>query len=395
VKLHTSLSGGIVGSASYSLDQRENLSRLSDTSGVKGSEVTLQNMAGDLIYTPCKEFSLALKYRRQQLDNGERGPVSNINFTPALQTVKPPVDSTKDIAVASLSFKPYKQLTFTGEYRGEILNRENVTDTPAAGWALPKTSSTQRGSLAALYHPAKGVRVTGKYSYETTDHPSYGNSFQQKHEGQFLATYTVGNWGATANLTARREWNDRVEPFLVDFPFVPLSYTPAAPLSRDRATEHANLGLWFTPLARLTLSANYAWLHNRVDQGVLFTGVVAGSQAFSNFATRSQVYGVNAAWAATELLDLSLMAQQIWSGSAFTPQDAVFSAVPGDTSGIREITRQDTVISSASARGEYRFTRQLSGSLEYTVQDYNEKNPVYSAYNGTAHAVVAYLTAKW
>jgi hypothetical protein len=181
----------------------------------------------------------------------------------------------------------------------------------------------------------------------------------------------------------------------VDFPFVPLSYTPAAPLSRDRATEHANLGLWFTPLARLTLSANYAWLHNRVDQGVLFTGVVAGSQAFSNFATRSQVYGVNAAWAATELLDLSLMAQQIWSGSAFTPQDAVFSAVPGDTSGIREITRQDTVISSASARGEYRFTRQLSGSLEYTVQDYNEKNPVYSAYNGTAHAVVAYLTAKW
>ena len=80
---------------------------------------------------------------------------------------------------------------------------------------------------------------------------------------------------------------------------------------------------------------------------------------------------------------------------AFQPQGAVFTAVPGDTSGIAEITRQDTVISSVSGRGEYRFTRQFSSSVEYTLQDYNEKNPVYSAYNGTVHAVVAYLKAKW
>ena len=164
---------------------------------------------------------------------------------------------------------------------------------------------------------------------------------------------------------------------------------------RDRRTENANLGVWCNPLQRLTLAANFAYLHTRVDQGVLFTGVGSDSRAASNFSTDSQVYSVNATLAATEKLALSLMLQQTRSSSAFTPQDTVFNAFPGDTAGIRDITRQDTVISSAAARGEYRFTRQLSSTLEYTLQDYNEKNPVYSAYNGTAHSVVAYLKAKW
>jgi hypothetical protein len=402
VKLHTSLAGGIVGSASYSIDQRENLSRLTDTVGVKGSGVVLQNMAGDFVYTPCKEFSLALKYRRQQLDNVDRGAVSNVNFVTPLQAVKAPVDSTKDVLMSVLSFKPLKELTLVGEYRGEVLTRDHVSDLPSPStWALPENSATQKGSLALIYHHSKGVRVTAKYLYQTTDHPSYGNSFQQKHEGQFLATYTAAKWGTTANLTARREWNDHVEHFLLNFPLDPLVYQAATPLSRDRATQNANVGAWVTPLSRVTLAANYAYLNSRVDQGVLFTGVAVGSQAASNFVTRSHVYGVNATFAATEKLDLALMAQQIRSRSAFTPEDRVFSVDPlsgassADTAGIRDITRQDTVISSASARGDYRFTQQFSGSLEYTLQDYNEKNPVYSAYNGSVHAVVAYLTAKW
>ena len=396
VKLHTSLDGGIVGSGSYSIDQRENLSRLSETSGVKHNDVILQNMAGDFVYTPCKEFSLALKYRRQELDNGERGAVSNINFANLVQLVKPPVDSTKDVALATFSFRPLPVVSLTGEYRGEFLKRDHVSELPSTStWALPADSFTQKGSLALFYHPVKGARVTAKYSYETTDHPSYGNSFQQKHEGQLLSAYTGSRWGVTANLTARREWNDQIEHPLVNFPFTnPVDYTASSALSRKRWTENANLGVWLVPFERMTVAANYAFMDSRVDQGVLFTGVAVGSRAASTFSTRSHVYGVNASFAADEKLDLSLMLQQIRSSSAFAPELTTFSA-GNDTSGIREITEQDTTISSVSTRGEYRFTSQLSCLLEYTLKDYNEKNPAYSAYNGTVHAVVAYLTAKW
>jgi len=132
---------------------------------------------------------------------------------------------------------------------------------------------------------------------------------------------------------------------------------------------------------------------------VLFTGVNAGqanagSEALSNFATGSHVYGVSANFAASERLDLSFMLQQVRSSSVFAPQLTVFSAT-NNTFGIREITEQDTVISQASARGEIRLTSKLSSSLEYSWSDYHEKNSVASASNGTVNSVLAYLTAKW
>jgi hypothetical protein len=396
VKLHTSLSGGIVGSASYSIDERENLSRLSEVSGIKHATTTLQNAAGDFVYTPCKEFSLAVKYRRQELDNGNRGTLTSVNFVNPVQTVKPPVNSTKDIVLVNLSFRPAAGLSLTAEYRGQVQKREQVSDIPSAGtWALPETTSTQRGALAVLYHPVKGFRVTGKYSYDTTDHPAYGTSFEQRHEGQFLASYTAGRWGASANLTARHESNDNIEHFLVNFPFTdPASYTVAPLVARDRGTENSSLSFWVAPFESLTLSGNYAWLHTSVNQGVMFTGVGVPSTAGANFTTRSQVYGVNAAYEASQALNLSLALQQIRSKSAFSPDELTFS--PGNSSaGIRDLTRQDTVISSASARGEYRFTPQFSAALQYSVQDYNEKNPVLQGYDGTVQTVVAYLTGKW
>jgi hypothetical protein len=377
------------------IEERENLSRLTEVSGIKHATTTLQNAAGDFVYTPCKEFSLAVKYRRQELDNGNRGALTSVNFVTPVQTVKPPVDSTRDVVLVNLSLRPVAGVSLTGEYRGQVQKRQHVSDIPTLGtWALPETSSSQRGALAVLYRPVKGFRVTGKYSFESTDHPAYGTSFEQRHEGQFLASYTAARWGASANLTARHESNDSIEHFLVNFPFTdPVSYTVAPSVARDRGTENSSLSFWVVPFESLTLSGNYAWLHTSVNQGVMFTGVGSPSLAGSNFSTRSQVYGVNAAYEASPALGLSLALQQIRSQSAFSPDAVSFTA--GSTAGIRELTRQDTVISSASARGEYRFTPQFSGSLQYSVQDYNEKNPALQGYDGTVRAAVAYLTGKW
>jgi hypothetical protein len=395
VKLHTSLAGGIVGSASYSIDQRENLSRLTDTTGVRHTTVNLQNAAGDFVYTPSKEYSLAVKYRRQELDNGNRGQVTSSDFVNSVQLVKAPIDSTKNVISANLSYRPRADLSLTGEYRGEFLQRSNVSGLPSpTTWALPENSDTHLGSLALFYRPVKGLRVNANYSFTTVDHPSYGTSFQQKHEGKLLATYTRNNsWGATANLIVRRESNNEVPHFLITS-LDPLDYSAYPLLSRDRSTENANLGVWFVPFPGMTLGANYAYLHSLVDQAVLFTTVVSGSEAASDFLSRSHVYGVNASYAFDEKLDLSLMLQQVRSLAVFEPQITTFSA-GNDSSGIGDATRQDTTISLLSARGEYRFTRNLSSSLEYTLRDYHEKNPAYSFYNGTVHTVFAKVAAKW
>ncbi|MBJ6750641.1 porin family protein [Geomonas anaerohicana] len=396
VKLHTSLAGGLVGSGSYSFEQRENLSELSDTSGARHMKSYLQNAAGDLVYTPTREYTFAVKYRRQEIDHNKRGPFSNSAFADPVVVAKTPSESTRDLVTGTVSYRPTLHLALVGEYRGDFLRRNNVTDLPSeTTWGLPESTSTHTGSLSAYYRPVKGLRTSATYSYASTDHPAYGASFEQRHEAKLLATYTVNNrWGLTSHAILRRDQNDEVRKYLVNYPFEPLSFSLAPLTSRSTNSENANIGAWWVPFRGLTLGATYSYLHQEVEQGILFTGVRIGSEAASQFSSRSHVYGVNVSYALSEKSDLAVAAQQIRSAAAFTPTDTTFS-LTSSTDGIKEISQQNTVISSLSARGEYRFTSALSTTLEYTWNDYNELKSAYQNYNGTVHTIVAGLAAKW
>jgi len=394
VKVHTSLTGGVVATGSYSLEHRENLSRLTDTTGQKHTSVDVQQGAGDVIYTPCKEFSLAVKYRHQELEHDNPSSISNAFFTTPVE-VRPGIDWTREQVTATMSFRPTRTATINAEYRGDFLTRDNVSTVPSAvSFALPEHTDTHRGSLALLYRPRKGARLSAKYSYATTDHPSYGASFGERHEGEVLASYAGGSrWGVTAGFRERHDTNDQEARFLINYPLDPISYTPTAALSRSRENRSVNLAAWAAPWARTTVSANYSYLENSVDQGVFFTGVGVASQALANYFNRAHVYGVNGTYAVSRDLDLQLMLQQVRSRAAFRPESATFST--GTTDGVRELTEQDTVISTVSARAEQRFGERVSGSLEYTLNDYHENKAAFSGYNGTAHTVAAYLSAKW
>ena len=395
VKLYTSLAGGLVGSGSYSVEQRENLSDLSDTTGARHTRVYLQNGALDLVYTPYREYTLALKYRRQEVDHGNRGTLLNSNYVDPVQVAKFPIETTRDLVTGTIQYRPRHDLSFLGEYRGDFQRRNNVSLLPSpTTWAEPANTATHTGLLAAYYRPIKGLRTSARYSYATSDHPAYGASYQNRHEAKLLVTYSLSNrWGLTSHAVFRRDQNDEVKRFLVNFPFEPLSYTAAPLASRRGNSENANVGIWWVPVQKLTVGANYSYLHYEVEEAVLFTGVFTGSEAASQFSSKSHVYSVNASYALGEKWDLALTAQQIRSSAAFSPTDTTF--ISGSTAGVKQLTEQDTVISSLSARGEYRFSSVLSTTLEYTLKDYDEKKPAYQSYNGTVHAIVASLAAKW
>ncbi|MBU5636643.1 hypothetical protein KOM00_07830 [Geomonas sp. Red69] len=396
IKLHSSLAGGLVGSGSYSFEQRENLTELSDTTGVRRMKVYLQNAAGDLVYTPCRTYTFALKYRRQEIDHGNRGPLTNNSYVdPVL--AKPAVETTRDLVTGTVSYRPSLKLALVGEYRGDFQRRSEVSPVPSSTtWALPDSTATHTGSLSVYYRPVKGLRSSVHYSYATTDNPSYGASFQNRQEAKVLLTYALNNrWGLTSHAVLRRDENKDIDKFLINYPFQPLSYSLAPLTSRSGNSENANIGVWWVPIPKLTVGANYSYLHQEVEQGILFTGVFNGSEAASQFSSRSHVYGVNASYTLGEKCDLAVTAQQIRSAAAFTPSDTTFTVIPGSTTGIKAITEQDTVISSLSARGEYRFSSVLSTTLEYTLNDYNELKSAYKSYSGTVHAIVAGLAAKW
>lgn len=409
IKLHSSMSGGLVAGASYAVEQRENLSRLTDTVGVQHARTYLQNAAGDFVYTPDREYTFSIRYRRQEVEHGNRGAVLSSNLLLPAAPSRPPVDTVKDLVIASVSYKPRLNLSLVGEYRGEFLQRKHISEFPTENtWALPENSNTNTGSLAAYYRPIKGLRTSAHLSYAATDHPSYGASFGERREGRLLANYTRSNvWGLTAHALFRHDKNDEVSHYLVLLdPAIsdpanpdPVSYT-ATPLTyRNKHSENSNIGAWVVPVHRLTLGANYSYLRNKIDQPVLFTGVFVpiqpGSQAGAKYLNRAHVYSINASYAATEKLDLSLSLQHSNSTSTFTPDPADFNdpLLRGSTAGIGELSAFSAVQRTVAARGEYRFNEVLSTSLEYTFRDYDDKKD--DSRDGSAHAVVAVVAAKW
>jgi hypothetical protein len=396
VKLHTSLSGGITGAVSYSYGRRENRSNLTDIKGADQVAATLRNIAGDFTYTPCRQFFVAIKYRRQEVDTDTPAFLVSAFAAPsAIVPVRPALDSRKETITVSLSLRPLALLTIKGEYAGEFLHRDNIHNgPPELSWELPENSTTHRGTLTLLSRPIKGVRLKAVYIYSTEDHPSYGSSPAEKHEGQLLATYTGGaRWGATASYRAFRESNDEIMRETVNFPLSPLTFTPfPTPLSRDRKGNNATLTLWGTPMERLTLTGSYGLLRTSADQQALLSSITPGVLNNTNFTSQAQIYGLNAAYNINERLDISLALQQIRSFAEFAPAAAVISAA-GNTFGLTDISRLKTVESTFSARAEYHTSRNVSCLLDYTYRDYDEKTS--SLIDGTVQTVMAHLTAKW
>ncbi|GAB7026107.1 hypothetical protein [Geotalea toluenoxydans] len=396
VKLHTSLAGGLVGAGSYTYGKRDNLSRLNDTTGADQTSANLHNYAGDLVYTPFKELSLGFKYRRQEVENSNPSTITNSFFIDNILAVRPSISTEKDVILATLLFRPINQLTIKGEYKGEFLHRNLVHYLDETlNWYLNENESTHKGSISVISRPLKGLRVTARYGYTSTDHPSYGTSFARKHEGELTSNYNLsGRLGFTASYRNSREFNDEIQRRVISSSTPPVEYTQFSPLlSRDKTTHNFTTAVWFSPFPKLTVTASYGFLQNDMDQGMMFSITGDGSLAASNYRSASHLYSLGTAYRFTEKADLSLTLQEVHSLSEFKPENKTFPDPYGYTSGITELSRSKTVETSFSARGNYRFTRNLTCSMEYMLQDYYDK--FYSQFDGTVHSITAYVSAKW
>ncbi len=394
IKLHTSLSGGLVGAASYTYGKRENLSNLTDIRGANQAVTTFQNVAGDMTYTPCGEFSLALKYRRQQVDNDNPTTLVSLFAVSPLVAARPSIDTAKDTMTATLSLRPVKLLTLKGEFKGEFLHRDNVSAVQSASsWYLPENTDRYTGTFSILSRPLSGLRFKALYSYSTTVHPSYGTSFADRNEGQFLITYNkTGTWGVTANYRTRRDSDGEMSKNTI-VSVNPLEYSPYfAPLGRGQSTDNATASIWFAPLNKLIITGSYGFLRSSVDQAVLFTVINPAIADATNYTNQAQIYSLNFAYQLNERLDLSLFLQQVRSFAEFSPQFIVVNGTT-NTAGINLISRTNTVESSLSMRAHYQITKNISCAVDYTYRDYDEKNTTF--FNGSVNSVIAYLSAKW
>jgi hypothetical protein len=404
IGLHTSMSGGLVGAISYAYGKRQNLSTLADVSGANQVSDTTQTIAGDLSYTPCTYFSLAVKYRRYDVDRDTPAAIFYAPGTSQVVPVRQAIDTRKNTVTATAIYHPVALLTLKGEYKGDYLSRDNLGSWIEPGriatQTYPENSTTHTGSLTLLSRPLKGVRAKLQYNYTNSDNPAYANLPEEKHEGSFLIGYnTTSNWGVTASTRiSRASSNHATITTIVPDPAIPVNpaNTTTYRMPKNTGVTHATISAWIVPIKRLTLSGSYGLLRKSSDQEVLFAGIQSGSIAAANYTQQAQIFAVNGVYHHDERLDLSLGLQQVRSTADFDP--SYISFITGtnsvnDTGDVRDITQLKTIESSLAARADYHLTSNVTCTLEYTFRDYDDK---YQAlFNGSVNTVTIYLAAKW
>lgn len=406
VKLHTEQTGGIVAAAAYTIAQRENRSSLSHVSGADGLKETLQTAAGDLVYTHGKEISMALRFRHQEI-NRDSATITALNFTTPSSgneiNANQGIDTKKDIITAVFSYKPLNTMTVKGEYKGEFTDRRNTGSWDpyqnSSGISIPSGSDLHRGTVSVLSKPVKNLRLKAKYSFTTVNDPEYGVSFDNRHEGQLLAVYTLKDRiGFSGNYLISRDENESSSIrrlYLGDSaatPPIPPNYD-SVKTGRERVNNSATGSVWGNLLeGRLSLTGTAGILHSKADQQALFSATSdQQTSAATNYKSQALLYGITASFKPVDKLETSVAVQQIRSYSEFDPD--YFGDTANNTSGIKELSWLKTIENSFSLNAAYQLHKNVSFGVDYRYRKYDDQRS--SMFDGSVSTVMTTLSAKW
>lgn len=414
VKLFSDLSGGLVGSASYNLTQRENTGGQGDATPSEHPSDSLHSVAADLTYTPSKRHSFALKYRHREIDRTSPAtitypfgqlspaPAGIATGTPGELRVRPAPSSVRDTVTFSATFRPAPKVIYRLEYNAEMEARENVFVPQATVGSLTALRSENRlthtGSATFYWRPVNGIKVNASYSYAATDNQTYRTSFSDRHIGKLLATYTGSRWGANGSYLIQYDAGESSAFTIGSLGARTGTYT----MPRRSHTESSNTSVWFAPMQRLTITANYSYMESETDQALLFANIQdADPLVASTYRSSAHVYGIDAVYAAAETIDLSLAFQQVHSKSRFNLPDRTFptiwnpagtSSSAGSTNGITALSSLDSTETGVTARGDWRFSPTLSCGLDYSYRNYNSGNALY---DGSVHSTMLTFKGRW
>lgn len=414
LKLHTSLAGGVVAAASYTVGKRENQSELTDVREVK-SETDFHKAAGDLTWIPSPRWTFNFRYRLLDMDNSNSSTLTSASEAEEVR-VRNNVDLTRASYGATATLRPSRTWTVKGDYERREIHRGNTGAATALAfdpvWELPEDETVNRYRLTLLGRPLTGrkLKLNAWYELMTSDDPAYAASSEESHTVFGGATYTpTAKWGALANLRLRQDENDshRLTQFDGDSPVI---------FDLDRQHEELNFsaGAWLTPVPSVTLGFNYGLLRTRIVQDLLFgtsPSLTLPERDFTledekvEYSQRVQTISANATWQITSNLQGRLEGHHIRSFAAFSPnfvrQLDYFSpnTAPGsvlssvDSEGLRDISKLDIRQNGLRLALVCQMDEDWKLSLGYTFDDYEDREE--GLFDGTAQTYMASLARNW
>lgn len=382
LKIHTSYTGSLVASATFSRVDREN--------EVSGAKADYFIGAGDVTWMPMPKLTFFLRYRHKEADIDNPGVVTITDISNPSNTatymVRPSLSFITDVFSGTVRYRPVAGLTLRAEYSYEDIRRKNADE-----WKLPGSTQRNIASLSADLRILKGLNFKARYTRREISDPAYNTEPDRSDEGRMSISWIpVPGMNATVSYSVAREKRDTLH--FIDFNGNPIEGPRNRDVKRDRL-----LGSVTCLISKdLSLTTSYSYIHTRVEQDISFL-----SETFTSYPTDPSVpyrdtahnYAVDLSYLPKNHVTLSAGVSHTVSRGTFSPahQDLL---EPVSIDAFSDLKIRETVY---SASGEYRFKNGFALGLRYRYSNLKDvlENPHDDVNDGTAHMVLLTVSKRW
>jgi hypothetical protein len=377
LKLHTSYTGRIVASATFSTIDRENKYSSASADTFIG--------AGNVTWVASNKLAFFARYRHKDLDIDTPASVTIRGGTDPSNTygdpdVRPSISSQTNTVSVTGRYRPVKKVTLRARYTYDDIQRRK-----ADPWGIPDSTQKHIASLSADVRVIKGLKLKAAYAYKNIRNPAYNIDPDHSNEGKLSVT-----WIPFPRLNTLLSYS------IVEGERDHLHYTGFTE-AEDRDVKRERLFGSVTLHARKNLSctASYAYIHNKVRQDIVYHDTDGDPLVDPSVAYNDTAHNYAAVISYIPHDDISLNA-----GISHTSGKGHFSVAdpnltqPVPVDSFSRLKIRETVLSTS---GEYRLKKGFSTGVQYRYSNYSDvlDNQHDDTEDGTAHIIVLTVTKKW
>jgi len=382
VKIHTSYSGRLVATGTYTNGERKN-----DYSGARAQ---YWNAGGDVTYMPITSVMFVLKYRHYDLDFSNPSTVINVTPTALVAVnVRDSIASSRDVLSGTVRYRATDRLTLRGEFVTENIDRTTGTQgatlppPPAnapAFWDVPTNTTKNTAKIALAYRIMNKLNFRADYSYLKVDNPAYDTDPNKAQTARASLTWSPSTWVNTLlSYSTVHETRDELD-------------APLAGGSRDATRNQGLASVTFVVGSRASITASYAYFLNKVDQTITFED---GTGAFSlepgvPYADVANVGSLALTYAPVDRVNLTASASRSYTRGNFS---LMGTSTVTNVGGIAELSNMKVVDSVYAAGIEMQLGKNVGSEIRYQYRKYEDQ--IDSSQDGTENSLLATLSMKW
>lgn len=387
IRMHTSYTGRIVASGTYTTGGKENRD--------SGARTGYWNAAGDLTLTPIKGLAIFFRYRHYDLTNENPDRVTMTGQTHTyVYNVRDSISSQKDVMSGAVRYRATERMTIKGEYSVEKTERwigvSSATmplDVPPTGrttpayWEVAPETKKTTARLGATYRIMKRLSLRADYSHMEVDDPAY-NLDPDEADAVRLSL----SWMPSRKITALacysgvREKRGRLGP-------------PLAGGEREASRDQA-VGSVTVLLGDLSsITTTYAYFRNQVDHTITYniyngTYVIPTIEPGIPYDDIAHVGSLFLTHAISDAMTVTAEAARSYSRGSFRNSGGV-----PNTTGIAEFSDLSIVEDIFAAGIETALDKGIVAGLRYQYRKHNDR--IEDANDGRAQIWLASMSVKW